>query len=150
MPNGTVDAKTWIENINLFGGIVKASEELSKIQLKPKENITKDEKEKLETFNKLEKEETTSEEMLESLLKLTIKEEDRHIYRERYFSNKRQRMPRMFFQDNLAANRINIKSKVLANEFAKDEEVASKREESRNINENLLKENILEENKDRS
>ena len=150
MPNGTVDAKTWIENINLFGGIVKASEDLSKIQLKPEENITKEEKEKIETFNKLEKDETTPEEILEYLLKLAIKEEDRHIYRERYFSNKRQKMPNLFFKDNLANGRINIKSKVLADKFAKEEGVASKREESKNINEYLLKEEILEENKDRS
>ena len=28
LPNGTVDAETWIQNINLFGGIVKAAEAL--------------------------------------------------------------------------------------------------------------------------
>ena len=32
LANGTLDADTWIENINLFGGLVRASQELAIIQ----------------------------------------------------------------------------------------------------------------------
>ena len=34
LPNGTLDPTTWIENINLFGGLVRVSHELSKIMLR--------------------------------------------------------------------------------------------------------------------
>ena len=49
IPNGTVNADTWIENINLFGGLIKASEEFAKIKNKLRK-INKKEKVILENF----------------------------------------------------------------------------------------------------
>ena len=47
LPNGTLDPTTWIENINLFGGLVRVSHELSKIMLKSEEQRTEEEKKML-------------------------------------------------------------------------------------------------------
>lgn len=85
--NGTLDADTWIENINLFGGIVKAAEDLARIQAK--EEITKEEQEKLKCFELLKDNQISEEEKLEALLVLAIPEENRNIYRERYIVNSR-------------------------------------------------------------
>ena len=44
LPNGTINPNTWIENVNLFGGIVKVAHELSVIQEKTEEQMTEYEK----------------------------------------------------------------------------------------------------------
>ena len=87
LSNGTIDADTWIENINLFGGIVKASEDLALIQSKPEEERTIEEQEKLEYFEKLKDTEITDLEKLENLLKIVIPEENRETYMKRYKVN---------------------------------------------------------------
>ena len=87
MPNGTINADTWIENINLFGGLVKASQDLFLIQSKSEEERTEEEKEKLKCFEDIRDGELSEKEKLESLLKIVIQEEDRDIYRERYKIN---------------------------------------------------------------
>ncbi|MBP3255570.1 MAG: amidoligase family protein [Clostridia bacterium] len=89
LANGTLDQNTWIENINLFGGMVKAAEEIGIIKNKINEGkeITADEQEKLKHFEKIKDSELTEEQKLERLLALTIKEQDRDIYRGRYNTN---------------------------------------------------------------
>ena len=87
LPNGTTDAATWIENINLFGGIVKTSENLSQIQKKPEKERTYEDERKIEYLEKIKNGETSQEEKLEFLLELIIPEEDRDIYRRRYQVN---------------------------------------------------------------
>ena len=42
IPNGTIEPETWIENINLFGGIISASEKLNIIQSKSEEMRTRE------------------------------------------------------------------------------------------------------------
>ena len=87
LPNGTVDAETWIQNINLFGGIVKAAEYLARIQIKSKNERTESETNMLGSFNRLTNKETSQLDKLEELLFLTIAEENRDIYRKRYGIN---------------------------------------------------------------
>lgn len=164
MPNGTINPKTWIENINLFGGIVKASEELSNIQLKPEEERTEDEKKKIDAFNKMKSVDSDSNEILDSLLELCIRKEDRHIYKERFEANYNLFNTYLEEYENsgkskkneLAHEKIDIRAKILAVNFAKDKNVASKREEAKNINDVLLGEkdkninDALSEEKDKN
>ena len=84
---GTLDANTWIENINLFGGIIKAAQDLAIIQIKPEKEKTLEEQNLLRNFDKIKQEEVSEHEKLEALLTLVIPEEDREIYRERYEKN---------------------------------------------------------------
>ena len=87
LPNGTVDATVWIQNINLFGGIMKACEELALIQTKQGE-LSEEEKKLIQNFEKL-KHSKDENEKLECLLKLTIPEKNRGIYQDRYITNKK-------------------------------------------------------------
>ena len=87
LANGTIDEETWIENINLFGGIVRASEELALIEQKTAEDRTAEEQQRLDDFESLKYLGTSDKDKLEILLSLAIAEEDRDIYRERYNAN---------------------------------------------------------------
>lgn len=87
LANGTIDSKTWIENVNLFGGIIKASEKLGLIQNKKDEEITLEDKQLLEKLQLLKKEGVSQEEKLGALLDLVVPENKREIYRRRYQVN---------------------------------------------------------------
>ena len=87
LANGTVNPETWIENINLFGGIVRAAQELANIQCKDINEITKEEKCKLRSFEKIKSEDLSESEKLELLLFLVVNESNRNIYRKRYKIN---------------------------------------------------------------
>lgn len=89
MSNGTLNPKTWIENINLFAGIVRASEELNQIQQKPEQERTEEEKEKIRLFKRIGSQKLTEREMLDILLTLSVSAEKRKIYEERYEVNSR-------------------------------------------------------------
>ncbi|MDO4392148.1 MAG: amidoligase family protein [Clostridium sp.] len=85
LSNGTLDPDVWIENINLFAGIMNAAEKLRRI--KEKAIRTPEERAYAQQFQKIKNPTATQEEKLEGLLELTIPEEDRDIYRERYHTN---------------------------------------------------------------
>lgn len=87
LPNGSVNPDTWIENINLFGGIVKASKIISEIQKKDVYQVTNDEKKMLDSFEKLSQDNISEEEKLDCLLDLTVGNE-KQIYVDRYNENK--------------------------------------------------------------
>jgi len=70
LSNGTLDPNVWIENINLFGGLVKAAKE-------PQNDLLKG----------LADKQKSQEELLEILLQLTVSEDKRDIYRQRYREN---------------------------------------------------------------
>lgn len=78
IPNGTLNPDLWIDNINLFGGIVKISEQLSKIQEKGIEN--EEDRDKLNLLEKL-KQEISEKEKLECLLTLIGLEPIRYFRR---------------------------------------------------------------------
>jgi hypothetical protein len=85
LANGTIEAKTWIENINLFGGIVRAAKEISVIQkkmVKTEEEVTK-----IFYFNQINSDKTSEEDKLEALLNLSVPN-SKEIYLKRYKENK--------------------------------------------------------------
>ena len=113
IPNGTIDAKTWIENINLFGGIVKASEDLTLIQNKQPEDRTDEEITKLKLFEKLNNDGISDSERLEILLQIVISIEDRDIYRKRYITNSKlyeKSVVKDFIRKKLSKKKINFNS----------------------------------------
>ena len=87
--NGTIEPDTWIENINLYGGIIAISQELAEIQQKLENGIeiTDDEQKKLDAFETIKKTDY-EEQKLECLLYLAIDEKERQIYINRYDANK--------------------------------------------------------------
>ena len=85
MPNGTLDAKQWIENINLFGGLVKAAEDIMIIQSKEENKRTVEDNIKLQLFWMLPK--LNDEERLNAILELAI-EGDKTDYIMRYNINR--------------------------------------------------------------
>lgn len=87
LPNGTINPNTWIENINLFLGIVRCAHELSIIQEKPEERRTESERKMLEKFEILQTG-RDEEQILEALIELCIAPEQRKIYIDRYMINK--------------------------------------------------------------
>lgn len=87
LANGTIDADIWIQNINLFGGIVRSSEDLARIQTKPGDERTQQEKKMLEYFEQIKKSKISERDKLEALLSIIIPEEHRDIYRKRYKVN---------------------------------------------------------------
>ena len=87
LPNGTINPDTWVENINLFGGIVNASQELSIIQNKPESELTEQEKRRLESFENIRNNNLDEKAKLECLLEIVVPEQNRDIYRQRYDVN---------------------------------------------------------------
>lgn len=87
--NGTLFFQTWIENIILFGGIIKASQDLSEIQAKAEKDRTEQENHLLCCFENIRNRRYDEENTLEQLLQLAIPENRRDIYRERYRINKK-------------------------------------------------------------
>ena len=85
--NGTIDPQVWIDNINLYSGVIEAAEELNQIQLKSEFIRTYEEKEKLHDFEMIKKG-ISEEEKLDKFLKLVTKENIREIYEKRYEANK--------------------------------------------------------------
>ncbi len=87
MPNGTLDPKVWIENIELFGGMIRAGNELAKIYSKSKEERTPEDEEKIMAFSIICSRDASEEEKLAALLKLAIRENARECYEKRYRAN---------------------------------------------------------------
>ena len=106
LPNGTINPDTWIENINLFGGIVKVAEDIAIIKQKNKEERTTNDLEKLHAYESLKSDKVEDKDKLECLLKLVIEENQRQIYRDRYDVNSK-----LLMQHNLRKI-FNIKNQV--------------------------------------
>lgn len=87
IPNGSIDPQTWIENINLFGGIVGVAEQLTQIQKKSPQMRTEEENKKLNVFNRLCSQKLPEEEQLSALLTLAVSDDKRKTYEERYQAN---------------------------------------------------------------
>lgn len=87
LANGTLDTDTWIENINLFGGIIKTAEELSQIQMKSEGMISEEEKRRLNSFERIKEDGISRDDKFEALIETICPEEDRDIYRKRYSIN---------------------------------------------------------------
>lgn len=87
-PNGTLNPKTLIENINFFLALVQTAEDLYQIQIKPENERTEKEKVALKLLKKIKSREVKEEDKMECLLSLIMDdEEQREIYRKRYQVN---------------------------------------------------------------
>lgn len=88
VPNGSLNPDVWIQNINLFGGLIKTAQDLSLLQEKGINELTPEEYHKLELFEALKTEPLREEEKLHILLELVIPEKDRAIYENRFEKNR--------------------------------------------------------------
>ena len=86
LPNGTLDPTTWIENINLFGGLVRVSHELSEIMLKSEEQRTEEEKKMLYNYKVIQTEQDERK-VAEALIGLCVSQEQMQTYLDRYDEN---------------------------------------------------------------
>ena len=86
LPNGTLDPTTWIENINLFGGLVRVSHELSEIMLKSAEQRTEEEKKMLYNYEVIQMEQDERK-VAEALIGLCVSQEQMQTYLDRYDEN---------------------------------------------------------------
>lgn len=87
--NGTIDPTTWIENINLYGGLVRVAQEISLIQEKKERKRSPEEASKLALFDKLGTDiNLTEKERARILIELIISDETRRqTYIDRYNTN---------------------------------------------------------------
>ncbi len=83
IPNGTINPDVWIENARLFGRIVQMSQSLAEIEKKSEHSEEEDHL--IELYNNL-KQDIPEEKKMEILLELLFTEEERNVYRERYFN----------------------------------------------------------------
>ncbi len=87
VPNGTVNPNTWIENINLYGGLMRTSKELAIIQSKSANDLTQEDMRKLQILEQLKSKGISESEQLNFLLELLLSEEQRQTYVDRYEAN---------------------------------------------------------------
>ena len=146
LANGTIDENTWIENINLFGGLVMASEELSKIKSKSLEELDDEEKKKLVCLEKIKNAEISSKYKLEALLMLVIPEEDREIYRRRYEINgkliEEEKQIKKSIKEKMAKKSITVK-KIEKKIFSDEDKVNGQDYEKNDI---IIQRDLLREN----
>ena len=132
LSNGTEDAKTWIENINLFGGLVKAAEELFIIQQKDELERTKEEQEKLDCFENIRNKRYDEKETFEQLLQIVVSEENRECYRQRYKVNSEKLKSNQELERELKAkatnNSIKIHKKNIGKSVVKGEDRITREE----------------------
>lgn len=87
LPNGTINPDVWIDNINLFGNIVRTAEKLAEIQQKPENERNAEEHRALNIYELLKSQGHDDEHKLQIFLELCIPEENRKIYVDRYKTN---------------------------------------------------------------
>ena len=87
VPNGTINANTWVENVNFFGGMMEISQRLSDIENKDYNNRTNEENQILDKFQRLKSKDINEQERLDLLLNLCVPEEIRKAFIERYNEN---------------------------------------------------------------
>ena len=85
VPNGSMSFVTWLQNIKLFGRLLMVSKALGSISL---EEASEDEKTLWNLKEEL-KQDISVEDKLEILLELLFSEEEKEVYRGRYYANKR-------------------------------------------------------------
>ena len=85
VPNGSMSFVTWLQNIKLFGRLLMVSKALGSISL---EDASEDEKTLWNLKEEL-KQDISVEDKLEILLELLFREEEKEVYRGRYYANKR-------------------------------------------------------------
>ena len=83
--NGSMSFVTWMQNIKLFGRLLMISKALGNIHL----NQALEDEEKLWNLKEGLKQDISLEEKLEVLLELLFSEDEKEVYRNRYYANSR-------------------------------------------------------------
>lgn len=117
--NGTVNKDTWIENINLFGGIVKTAQDLAIIQSKNEEELSQEEKDKMICFENIRSGIMDERKKLEEFLKLVIDESYQDIYLKRYDVNSRLLKENPQIENNLKEKTSKEPVKISKNKIGK-------------------------------
>lgn len=86
-PNGTLDPNVWIDNINLFGGLMIASRNISFVLKKSYDSMTDDDKKNLYFYEKLKDVNISDRNRLKCLLNLLPSGIDKNVYIDRYDVN---------------------------------------------------------------
>lgn len=99
VPNGTIDADVWIENIRLYGRIMQSAKEIAEIKNKHKEQkeITPEEQRKIIAKYKL-KHGNSEDEKMKNLMELLFDEKEQEVYWQRYNTNKELIQESGFFE----------------------------------------------------
>ena len=91
IPNGSLNPNVWIENIKLFGRMMKIAEELGKLDNRETKEYTREERRKLWLATMLTNANVPEEDKAKFLINLLFDEEEyKQIYFERYNTNKGQ------------------------------------------------------------
>lgn len=104
LSNGTIDPYTWIQNINLFGGIVHTAEKIAQLQKIPEGERTQEQQLQIELFDKINSPEIPEEEKLESILSLSVDPDKKQIYEKRYEINKKILLEHPEVEESLRGN----------------------------------------------
>lgn len=86
--NGTLDYETIIENVELFGGIIRTAQNLSRIQNIDEKERTEKQKKALQIFEKLRINDIPEDERAKMFISLIVPFEKRNIYYKRYTTNR--------------------------------------------------------------
>ena len=87
LPNGTIDADAWIDNINLFGGLMWASKRVVDARRKPISKLNKEDKRCILFYEKIADESVSDRDRLKYLLNLLPSGINKKIYLNRYDVN---------------------------------------------------------------
>lgn len=144
LSNGTLNPRTWIENINLFGGIIAAAQEVSDIQHKLElgQGLSKNEIYKLDKYELL-KTQISDQEKLTALLDLVIPQENQTIYQNRYRVNSSLNQAYYFDKNNILKP-ISIGRKKLARLAFTGEEQITGEEYAKNVQ--IIQNELQQEN----
>lgn len=87
IPNGTVNPDTWIENINLFGNMLKKCQEITEIRKKDKDALSQEEKTQLKAFNALVFGNLDIDDRANLFVEFVMPENQQKTFHHRYFVN---------------------------------------------------------------
>lgn len=104
LSNGTIDPDTWIQNINLFGGIVHTAERIAQLQRIPEGERTPEQQLPIELFERINNPEIPEEEKLDSILTLAVVPDKKQIYEKRYAVNKKILLEHPEVEESLRGN----------------------------------------------
>lgn len=88
VPNGTIDANVWIDNINLFGNLMNAAKRISNIQKKDIGEMTDSDKIALYFYEKIKDPNISERNRLKFLLNLFPDSLDKKVYLNRFDVNR--------------------------------------------------------------
>ncbi len=112
MSNGTLDYETIIDNIEIYGGLIKAARNLAKIQDIKKEERTEKQKKAIQIFSRIKNNDISEEEKAKLLLSLIVPPEKKDIFYNRYIENnkliEKDKQVKKIIDENVVRGSINL------------------------------------------